>query len=342
MRLLPTEDQRAMAETVRATLAKRCSADVLRASWGSTPDPQVWQALAELGVFGVNVPEEYDGLGLDERDLVGVLTETGRAAVPGPVVETVTAAYALRAAGGPRAQEWLPGIACGELAFSLGVGENPLLVSADAADVLLIQHGTELHAVPADATTLTSQESIDGNRRLSSVQWEPSSETLLVSGPVASEILGGVRDRLLLGVSAQLVGLSRQILDLAVAHVSIREQFGHPLGTFQAVQHRLADVAVAADFAAPVVSRAACSLVTGSPTAPRDVAMAKVFASQAGDLAAYAALQVHGAIGYTREHDLHLYALRAWTLALAHGDARHHRARVADLLLASDTVERYP
>jgi alkylation response protein AidB-like acyl-CoA dehydrogenase len=342
MRLLPTEDQRAMAETVRAALGKECSAEVLRASWGTSPNPRVWQALAELGVFGLTVPEEFDGLGLDERDLVGVLTEIGRAAVPGPVVETIAGAYVLRAVEQQWAKRWLPDIASGDLVVSLGLGSEPYVPSADVAELLILQNGTELHAVPAGKTALVAQQSVDGNRRLFTLEWEPSPATVLVSGDAATDVIAGARDRLLLGTSAQLVGLSGQILDLAVAHVSTREQFGRPLGTFQAVQHRLADVAVAVDFAGPVVARAACSLAAGAPSAPRDVAMAKVFASKAGELAAYSGLQVHGAIGYTREHDLHLYGLRAWTLALAHGDARHHRARVAEFLLGDDEVERYP
>jgi alkylation response protein AidB-like acyl-CoA dehydrogenase len=154
--------------------------------------------------------------------------------------------------------------------------------------------------------------------------------------------VASVRDHLLLATSAQLVGLARQLLDLAVRHVSVREQFGRPLGALQAVQHRLADVAVGIEFADPVVARAACSLAAGAPSAGRDVAMAKVFASEAAERAAYAGLQVHGAIGYTQEHDLHLYALRAWALALARGDARRHRQRVADDLLGASPASRFP
>ena len=162
------------------------------------------------------------------------------------------------------------------------------------------------------------------------MEWQPGPETLLTAG---DEALASVRDHLLLATSAQLVGLGRKLLDLAVRHVSVREQFGRPLGTLQAVQHRLADVAVGIEFADPVVARAACSLAAGAPSAARDAAMAKVFASEAAERAAYSGLQVHGAIGYTREHEFHLYALRAWALALAHGDARRHRQRVADDLL---------
>ncbi len=221
----------------------------------------------------------------------------------------------------------------------VGLGTAPLVESADRADLLILQHGAQLHAVAAGDTRLQRAESVDANRRLFTVQWQPRPETLLAD---QADALACVRDHLLLATSAQLVGLARKLLDLAVYHVSVREQFGRPLGTFQAVQHQLADVAVGIEFAEPVVARAACSLAAAAPSAARDVAMAKVFASQAAEQAAYSGLQVHGAIGYTREHDFHLYALRAWALALAHGDARLHRHRVADDLLGANPAARFP
>ncbi|MGI5518944.1 acyl-CoA dehydrogenase family protein [Streptomyces sp. CA-106131] len=340
MRLLPTQEQRAMAQAVRDALTKECTPETLRESWDGTPQHKLQQTLAGLGLFGLTVSEEFGGLGLDERDAIGVFEETGRAAVPGPIAESFAACYALQAAGSALGQQWLPRIASGEAVASLGLGDAPLVESADRADLLILQHGDELHAVEGRDVQVEREQSVDGNRRLFTVSWEATAQTRLVSA--AARILGGTRDRLLLATSAQLLGLARKLLDMAVAHVNIREQFGGPLGSFQAVQHRLADVAVGADFTAPVVARAACSLAADAPSAARDVAMAKVFASEAAEHAAYSALQLHGAIGYTREHDLHIYSLRAWTLALAHGDARTHRARVAADLLSDQIAPRYP
>jgi alkylation response protein AidB-like acyl-CoA dehydrogenase len=343
MRFLPTDEQRAIADTVRETLAKECSPDVLRTSWTGTAPPRLWKALADLGLFGLTVSENFGGLGLDERDAIGALEETGRAAVPGPIAETFAATYVLQNVGSPEvARQWLPQITSGEAVVTMGLEGSPYVESADRADLLVLQRGNALHGLRADEVRLERQQSVDGNRHLYTVAWEPSESSLLIDGPAAEPIIAGTRNRLLLALSAQLVGLSRQLLDLSVRHVSIREQFGRPLGTFQAVQHRLADIAVAVEFAAPVVARASCSLVAGAPSTSRDVAMAKVFASEAAERAAYSSLQVHGAIGYTREHDLHLYSLRAWTLALAHGDARMHRARVAADLLDREPAPRYP
>jgi hypothetical protein len=258
--------------------------------------------------------------------------------VPGPVAETFAACHALASVpdDGP-AMAWLERIAAGDAVVSVGLGPTPLVESADRADLLILQHGTELHAVAA--ARVQRAESADPNRRLFTVAWQPTPQTLLAAG---DEVLASVRDHLLLATSAQLVGLARKLLDLAVRHVSVREQFGRPLGALQAVQHRLADVAVGVEFAGPVVARAACSLAARAPSAVRDVAVAKVFASQAAERAAYSGLQVHGAIGYTREHEFHLYALRAWALALAHGDARRHRQRVADDLLGGSPAPRFP
>jgi alkylation response protein AidB-like acyl-CoA dehydrogenase len=340
MTFLPTTDQQAMAEAVRDALAKECTADVLRNAGDPARDRRIWAALASLGVFGLTVPEKAGGLGLDQRDAVGVLHELGRAAVPGPVAETFAACQALASApdDGP-AEDWLGRIAAGDAVVSVGLGTAPLVESADRADLLIVQHGTQLHAVSAADIRTERAASVDANRRLFTVEWRPRPKTLLTAG---DEALAAVRDHLLLATSAQLVGLATKLLDLAVRHVSVREQFGRPLGTLQAVQHRLADVAVGVEFADPVVARAACSLAAGVPSASRDVAMAKVFASQAAERAAYSGLQVHGAIGYTREHEFHLYALRAWALALAHGDARRHRRRVADDLLGGSPAPRFP
>lgn len=139
-------------------------------------------------------------------------------------------------------------------------------------------------------------------------------------------------DRGALGTAAQLVGLGRRMLDLAVAYAGERHQFGAPIGSFQAVKHQLADAALRLRFAAPAVYGAAWSLATDGPTAGRDVSTAKALASDAARQAGRTALQVHGAIGYTVEADLHLFQKRAEALARTWGDAAWHRRRVAEAL----------
>jgi alkylation response protein AidB-like acyl-CoA dehydrogenase len=332
-----------MAQTVREALAKQCSADTLRKASDAVQRRRIWSALGSLGVFGLTIREDLGGLGLDQRDALGVLQETGRAAAPGPIAETFAVCHVLQALPvNDRTAEWLRRTAAGDAIVTLGLGDAPVVESADQADLIVLQHGADLHALVAGEVQVQREPSVDANRTLFTLQWEPSPSTLLAAGDEASAALVTARDHLLLAASAQLVGLAKQLLELAVRHVTTREQFGRPIGMFQAVQHRLADVAVGIEFAEPVVARAACSLVEGVPSAARDVAMAKVFASEAAERAAYSGLQVHGAIGYTREHDFHLYALRAWSLALAHGDARRHRSRVAADLLSNRPAPRFP
>jgi alkylation response protein AidB-like acyl-CoA dehydrogenase len=158
------------------------------------------------------------------------------------------------------------------------------------------------------------------------VTWTPSAATALDAD------VGLARDRGALGTAAFLCGLAQRMLDMTVTHVTEREQFGVPIGSFQAVKHHLADALMQLHFARPAVHRAAWSIAEGEPTRSRDVSMAKAMASDAAALVGRKALQCHGAIGYTVEYDLHLYLKRTWALTSSWGTAAWHRARVADAI----------
>ena len=144
--------------------------------------------------------------------------------------------------------------------------------------------------------------------------------------PVLEATMGDDADRLALGAAAQLVGLGQRMLDLTVDYAKQREQFGVPIGSFQAVKHHLADALKELAFARPAVLRAAATMEA------RDISMAKALASDAASLTGRQALQCHGAIGYTVEHDLHRFLKRTWILARTHGDAACHRERIARTL----------
>jgi len=148
----------------------------------------------------------------------------------------------------------------------------------------------------------------------------------------SADLAAAAVDRAALGAAATLLGLAETLITLAATYAGEREQFGKPIGSFQAVKHHLANALLRLEFARPAVYRAAHSLATAAPDRSRDVSMAKVFASDAGLLAARVGLQVHGAIGYTWEHDLHLFMKPAWSLAAAYGDAAWHRGRVGRAL----------
>ena len=314
MRFAFEEEQVAFAEAVRSLLEKQCTPDVVRQAWDGELDRTVWAALAEMGVLSVLVPEADGGLGLDERSLVLLLEESGYAALPHPIVETAAVAMPLVAGQVD---------AAAVIASDLG---GTHVACAGDADWLLLRDGDDLHLVAAAAVTTTPIDTVDRGRRAATVAWTPSGATRIEGDAERASGRGT------LGAAAQLVGLARRMLDLTVAYVQDREQFGVPIGSFQAVKHHLADAAKELAFARPVVHRAAWSLAVDDPHVERDVSIAKAMASDAALQVGRAALQCHGAIGYTIEHDLHLYLKRSWALARSWGDAAHHRAVVAQTL----------
>ncbi len=314
------EERLSFARSVRDALARLCPPSVVRAAWTSETgrSPELWKQLVELGLVGAMAPEPL-GLGMRELDLVLVLEECGRAALPEPIVETSVVVSLLRDA---RETTWLPRIADGAIAT---LGLETLVPDAHVADVTVLARDGALHLVSRDAVRLTPEKSVDGARRLFRVEWSSSTQ---LDVP-----LSAARDRAAFATSAFLVGVARKLLQTTVEYVKIRHQFGQPIGSFQAVKHHLADVHVAIELAAPLVHRAAHSLTHGDRDATLHVSMAKAAASDAALLASRAALQCHGAIGYSFEHDLHLWMKRAWVLAASHGDAAYHRGRLADAIL---------
>lgn len=314
MRLALTAEQAEFRDAVRELLDKECPLTVVRAAW-ETPagnlDRSVWRRLDEMGVPAVLVPEARGGLGLDECALVPVLEQTGRCALPHPVVETAMVAAPLGVTG--------------LVATDLG---GRLVPCAADADILLLRAGSALRAYRPDEVEIAAVATVDGARRAARVT-AVGPGTLTTDDPAdiaAAELRGA------LGTAAQLLGLSRRMLDLTVAHVTQRHQFGVPVGSFQAVKHHAANALVRIEFAAPAVLRAAYSLASHAPTAARDVSMAKALASDAAAVTGRVALQCHGAIGYTVEYDLHLLMKRAWALARSWGDRAVHADVVATSL----------
>ena len=284
---------------VRDVLATACGPDVVRAGWEQRPDA-LWRALGDLGLLGLLVPEP-DGMGLDELVMVAALVEAGYAGVPGPLVETVAFA---------------PLVGPGAVAVQRG-DAVPYAAAADL--VIRLDDVTVVRDPKVDPLS-----TVDGSRSAGLVTGTPE--------PVEGDVQRAAR-RATLGTAAFLVGLSRRMLDLTVAYVSDRQQFGVPVGSFQAVKHPLADALVGVEFAWPAVLRAAQSLVDDDPQAGLHVAMAKALASDAAWATARRTLQAHGAMGYTVEYDLHLFAKRAWALAHDWGTAREHRETIAHALL---------
>jgi alkylation response protein AidB-like acyl-CoA dehydrogenase len=333
------DDQLALAATVKDVLGTHCPPRAVRDAGLDGDRTPGWGHLAKVGLFGVLVPERYEGLGLGMTDAVLAFEETGRAALPGPVAETVAAAPLLLAADPAAAASTLPGVAAGTTRVSVRLGDQVYAPDADLADVLILESDGELHAVPAGRVRLTAQPGVDPVRRLFAVAFEPSPVTRLAGAAAAWPAALRV---VTVAVSAQLIGLARHLLEATVAYARTRRQFGTPVGKFQAVKHQLADVAIAVDFAAPLVYAAALACDRGLPSAERDVSAAKAAAGEAADRAARVALQIHGAIGYTDELELRLWLARVWSLASAYGNTGLHRSRLRSAILGTPELRRWP
>ena len=331
MRLEPDQDALNFGASVRALFADVAPSAALRTAWDSADGriPGLWARLAEVGVLGSTIPEQFGGLGLDATSVLPVLIESGRAAVPEPLVETLVGSSLLAGAGGPLAARWLPAVASGEAVLAVALGPGELVSAAPWADLFLIlDQSGEVHVVEPAGVRVQAERSIDQGVRLAVLDWEPADATRLTGAdPEAAFDLAAV------AVAAQLVGLAEAMLDLSVRYALQREQFGKVIGSFQAVKHQLADVYVANSFARPVVLRAAWSVAQDTPSRSRDASHAKYAAGRAAAGAARTALQVHAGIGYTYEHDLHMWLKRTWALTSLWGDVAWHRTRVADYVL---------
>ncbi|AVV43203.1 acyl-CoA/acyl-ACP dehydrogenase [Streptomyces sp. ID05-04B] len=310
-RFLLDAEQRAFAESLHAMLAAAGTPAVIR-DWSRgerTAGRALWSRIAAAGVFALAVPQAYEGLGPRPVELAVAFVELGRYAVPGPLVETVAAAAALRAPG--PAGRFLPGLASGESMATLA-REGGYALDGDAAAARLVLAADGLRLAPGHGPV---RASLDPARRLTRLL--PGGE-LLDPDPPAEGALLWAR----LATAAQALGVGLALLDRTVGYVRQRVQFGVPVGSFQAVKHRLADAKIALEFARPLVLGAAVTMT------PADVAAAKVSACEAAYATARTALQLHGAIGYTAEYDLSLWLTKARALRTAWGAPDDCRAEV--------------
>ncbi len=341
MRFHFTEDQLLLRDTVHDFLEAECTAEGIRALWETETrrSPEFWSSLAEVGMPGLLVPEEHDGMGMDEIDLVLLLEESGRAGLAEPVISTAAVGVPLLCGlDSTLGERWLGGVAAGEVMLAVGHPVSPFVSDAHVADLLLLPHQDEIHAVPREDASLTHQPSNDPSERLFSIQWKPAAGTLGARGEEAKKLQAAALDRGALGCAAQQLGVAQRLVEMTVEYACQRKQFGKPIGSFQAIKHMLANVQVRLEYARPVVYRAAHSVARNSEHRAVDVSMAKSAASETAQQAAKVALQVYGALGYTWEQDLHIWMRRAWSLEAAWGDGAWHRARVAEALLDSDAA----
>lgn len=295
-----SDDQRGLTDSVRDYLTGTHGPDVLRRlDVEGGRDPAIWQGLVDMGLTGLLVPEDQGGLGLGLVDAVLIATECGRVALAEPLVDTALVAVPWLAARGE--VEAVAAIAAGDRRVALPHAINPWVADGD---------GAALH-------------SVDPLRRLTVAEDAQDDAHLLDLGALMS--------------AAQLVGVADAMLEQAIEYAKLRTQFGQPIGAFQAIKHQLANCAVAIEFAKPVLWRAAQALQDGVPSAPVHVSHAKLAATDAAILTAETAIQVHGAMGYTYEVDLHFWMKRSWALSGAWGDRAFHLRRIDRAVLGGES-----
>jgi alkylation response protein AidB-like acyl-CoA dehydrogenase len=327
-----SEDQREIQRTARELLADRASPQRVReyAEAGRTDD-DLWRQLCELGWPGIAIAAEYGGQGLGRVELSILCEELGRAVAPVPFLPSVLAATILEQAGSPEQRErWLPGLASGETTGALGTSEDGLaefVIGGVGAEVIVLLRGNRgARVVTSGQADVNPVASIDPTRSAARVSApEDAGEEL------AGDVPAGV-DRALVAVSSELVGVSARALEMTVAYVKERHQFGVPVGAYQAVSHRCAQMLLETEKARSTAAFAAWTADSDPARLAEAAAMAKAAASDAGREVTASAIQMHGGIGFTWEADVHWLYKRAQLDAALLGGARHHRARLGGVL----------
>ena len=322
-----TEDQREFGAAVRGYLAERFDLAAVRGvvedADGDGNPAALWKAAGEQGWLAVTVPEEFDGLGLGLVEAQVIARALGAGVAPGPWRGTVLAAEAIRLAGTDEQKAaWLPRLAAAEAVGALASSDALTAVEYGAiADVVVTPDG-----LLVTGASSTPRGSYDGSVRLADLTGGTVEE---LAGPVEAEI----RSRAAVLAAADLVGVAREALTRTVAYDRERRQFGVPVGSFQAIKHTLADLHCTVTMAEHAVLYAAHAVEVGAEDAALAVAVAKAKAGDAAVASTGAMIQYHGGIGYTWEHEAHLFYKRAKRLAGQWGDSGTHRARIAELTM---------
>jgi len=332
-----SQDQLDFQDTVKGFLKGECAPERLRKllETETRRDDARWQKLAQLGLLGFFVPEDMGGLGLNEVDFVLIAEACGAAALPETLVEQAAVIAPLIAAcpAGDERNQILNEFVSGEGQLAIQMPGSKTVGDAHVANTLIYADSTlSVSAASIDNVKAEAQDSIDPLRRL--FQVSASGGTKLEPRNSGQWDLAFERGALF--AAAQLAGLAQTMIDMAVAYAQQRTQFGKPIGSFQAVKHHLASAQVAVSFAQPVVYRAAQAVASRAEDMETSVSHAKVAAGDAAMTASKAAIQCHGAMGYTFEVDLHLWMKRAWALIGAWGDRDFHMNRAAEFVFGDN------
>jgi len=333
-----------------------------------------WQQMSEMGLPGLAIDPGYGGQGLGMVELALVLDEMGRAAYPGPFfATTVLAASAIIAGGQPNQMaRYLPDIAQGRTKATLALIEDALSWSpssvrmtaerrgdsfvlsgqkrfvpfAQAADLILVvartgagKDGTTVLAVPADTSGISQTPNVEMDHTaktstLTFVGVSVPADAVIGEIDRGWDVIGPTLQRAAIGASAEMLGAARRCLEMSVEYAKVRQQFGQPIGAFQAIKHACAEMLLEVENAHAAVYYAAWALDASSPDAELAASAAKAYVGDASRKVCGSSIQVHGGIGFTWEYDLHLYVKRAKHFEPLYGDADFHRERALQLLLA--------
>jgi alkylation response protein AidB-like acyl-CoA dehydrogenase len=358
-----TDEQQAIKSTAHDFLKARFKSERIReiAAGDTGFDEAGWKEMAELGWAGLALPEEWGGQGLGAVELAVLFEEMGYALAPSPLLSNTIAGLALSVGGSDEQKErWLRPLAAGEIRgtpalidadgpaepmkFSMAAGDvlsgtKTLVLDAASADFFLVataDGGRHIVETGTEGLTVTAEESIDPTRRLASVRFDGVRPQATLTG--SGEDFHPVFHRACVALAAESTGLAQRALEMSVAYAKDRQQFGRPIGAYQAVSHRCAQMLLETENARSAVYGAAWAADAEPESLPLAASMAKAYSSDAGWRVPDAAIQVHGGIGFTWEHDLHFFLKRGRANAAMFGDAKWHRERVADAVLSGATA----
>jgi alkylation response protein AidB-like acyl-CoA dehydrogenase len=378
-----SDEQGMLQRVARELLAERCTPRDVRAQADDSVgfSRELWRQLADVGLLGISIPDDFGGQGLGMVEQAIALEEIGRAAFPGPYLPTVLASSAI-VAGGDRGQmaSYLPKLAAGELTAALAVTEEAVSWTpggvglrgqprggeyvlsgrklfvpwAQSVDLLIVAartretdeptRGITLFAIPRDTpgVTITPNEGFDLTSRTATVERQDvrlGREAIVGRPDEGWAILEAVLEHAAVGAAAEMLGAARRCMEMSVEYAKVREQFGQPIGAFQAVKHACAEMLVEVENSHGAVYYAAWALDAGAADAHQAASVAKAYVNDAARKVCGSSIQVHGGIGFTWEYDLHLFFKHAKHLEAMYGDADFHRARVLEASLQPVGVE---
>jgi len=361
-----SKPQKMLQGSVKEFLSRHCSLERVRElmETDTAVDDELWEGLTDQGWVALTLPEDVEGLELGAVDLVAVTEAMGGYCMPGPFVSNLWGSEVIARSGNDAyAKEVLPGVADGETKLTVALleesaswdpasvglsfaesgdgvtvtGQKLFVSDAEVADVILVvgRLGDDLAvaAVAGDAGVVEAMPAMDATRKLYKVTFDGATGTLIARGEAAEKALAHATRMATVAVCGELVGGMQWVLDTTVEYAKTREQFGRPIGSFQAVQHMCADILFNLESARSAVYYAAWAVSVDDPGADAAVSVAKAFCSDAARETGNLGIQSHGGIGFTWEHDLHLFYKRAKSNEILFGDATYHREKIAAKVL---------